>query len=555
MGCTSTPMGTTDSPVESTTAESTMEPTDSPVESTTAEATTEPTDSPVESTTAEVTTESTDVVSCRFTIDNIVTMIRYNGEDLETSGTRATWGEPKVFEFIPVPGAILEIAGKDADPRVNGCMWSGLLLECDNGFVSNPVDFKAYGSNEPIVDYELSEPCVSASPFRLIGQTSDAQKIWAGNGATYAYFQAIPVGFSNVETYRFTTSEPGQNCDQACGLMEEECVEDMLILYSAEEVASWASAVGVTCTAIVDRCDIGESPIFNWRNEECTFCSNPNHPGWRLNGHRCGVQWGQRERICPCTSTSTSPTVAPTNRLITIDPTTAPTQMPTSQPSVAPTQMPTFQPSAAPTQMPTFKPSAAPTQMPTFQPSASPSSSQPTKSPSMSPTPAGYEGSLCAKDDECDSSRCNFSEFPSRCREKESHSSDCNRDVDCESEHCLGRKCVDGRDSDRCNSNDDCQSGRCAFGVPFGKCQAPVEHGENCIRDNDCASKHCLLFACTDHRDGAHCVNDDDCLEGSSCAWSAKGATCVKNHGCTWWNWAECSEKCTWFQKATFTCY
>ena len=91
--------------------------------------------------------------------------------------------------------------------------------------------------------------------------------------------------------------------------------------------------------------------------------------------------------------------------------------------------------------------------------------------------------------------------------------------------------------------------------MPFGKCQTPVEHGENCIRDNDCASKHCLLFACTDHRDGAHCVNDDDCLEGSSCAWSAKGATCVKNHGCTWWNWDECSEKCTWFQKATFTCY
>ena len=121
-----------------------------------------------------------------------------------------------------------------------------------------------------------------------------------------------------MDTYRFTTSEPGQNCDQACGLMEEECVEDMLILYSAEEVASWASAVGVTCTAIVDRCDIGESPIFNWRNEECTFCSNPNHPGWQRNGHRCGVQWGQRERICPCTSTSTSPTVAPTNRLITV---------------------------------------------------------------------------------------------------------------------------------------------------------------------------------------------------------------------------------------------
>merc|ERR1712014_562039 len=37
--------------------------------------------------------------------------------------------------------------------------------------------------------------------------------------------------------------------------------------------------------------------------------------------------------------------------------------------------------------------------------------------------------------------------------------------------------------------------------------------------------------------------------------WSKTGATCKKNHGCTWWNWNECSEKCPWFQKVTFTCY
>eukprot|EP00493_Phyllostaurus_siculus_P001411 UN01419 len=302
------------------------------------------------------------------------------------------------------------------------------------------------------------------------------------------------------DTFRFTTSELGQNCDYACGEIEEECVEDMFLQYSAEEVASWALAVDVTCTAIVDRCDIGESPIFNWRNGECTFCSNPNHPGW-TNGNRCGARWHDRERICACTSSSF--TAAPTNRLIT----------------------------------------------------GSPSMSQPTRSPSKSPTPAGYEGSLCSVDEDCDSARCNFSELPSRCREKESHLSDCNRDVDCESEHCLGRKCVDGRDNDRCNSNDDCQSGRCAFGMPFGKCQTQAEHGENCIRNDDCASEDCLLFTCTDHRDGAHCVNDDDCLDGSSCVWSAKGATCKKNHGCTWWNWNECSEKCTWFQKVTSTCY
>merc|ERR1719150_3714012 len=86
------------------------------------------------------------------------------------------------------------------------------------------------------------------------------------------------------ETVQITTSEPGQSCDNACGAIEKECVEDMLIHQSAEEVASWALSVGVSCSSIVDRCDIGESPIFNysvWGNENlCTFCSNPNHPGW-----------------------------------------------------------------------------------------------------------------------------------------------------------------------------------------------------------------------------------------------------------------------------------
>merc|ERR1719242_321644 len=91
--------------------------------------------------------------------------------------------------------------------------------------------------------------------------------------------------------------------------------------------------------------------------------------------------------------------------------------------------------------------------------------------------------------------------------------------------------------------------------APLESLLATAEHGDNCIRNNDCASEHCLLSSCTDHRDGAHCVNDDDCLEGSSCIWSKSGATCKKDHGCTWWNWNECSEQCTWFQKVTFTCY
>merc|ERR1719285_1512876 len=114
-----------------------------------------------------------------------------------------------------------------------------------------------------------------------------------------------PICRSTVVTsmeVRFTTSDSGDNCDNACDAIGEECIEEMLFLQSAEEVASWALEVNVTCSQILDRCNIGESPIFLKDNGVCTFCSNPNHQGWG-NGNRCGAQWDIRQRICPCTST------------------------------------------------------------------------------------------------------------------------------------------------------------------------------------------------------------------------------------------------------------
>jgi len=271
----------------------------------------------------------------------------------------------------------------------------------------------------------------------------------------------------------------------------------------------------------------------------------------------------------PTTSPTSTPSQTPSSSPVTSDPTaspttTRPTQIPssspvTSEPTVDPTLKPTAKPSippsVSPTNVPTPSPTSGPTTSPTSAPSEAPTTNQPSKTPSTSPTHKGFEGSLCNADDECDSLRCNVGEFPYRCREKKPHSEECQKHSDCKSDKCLDGKCVDGRENDTCNSNDDCDSGRCAFGVPFGKCQHQIEHGSSCIRNNDCASGHCLLFACTDHRDGAHCVNDDDCVQGSSCAWSANGGKCKKNNGCTFWNWSECSEQCTWFQKLTNTCY
>jgi len=249
----------------------------------------------------------------------------------------------------------------------------------------------------------------------------------------------------------------------------------------------------------------------------------------------------------PTTSPTSNPSQTPSSSPVTSEPTVDPTLTPTAKPSIPP--------SVSPTNLPTSSPTSGPTTSPTSAPSEAPTTNQPSKTPSTSPTHKGFEGSLCNADDECDSLRCNVGEFPYRCREKKPHSEECQKHSDCKSDKCLDGKCVDGRENDMCNSNDDCDSGRCAFGVPFGKCQHQVEHGSSCIRNNDCTSGHCLLFACTDHRDGAHCVNDDDCVQGSSCAWSANGGKCKKNNGCTFWNWMECSEQCTWFQKMTNTCY
>merc|ERR1712242_274961 len=370
-----------------------------------------------------------------------------------------------------------------------------------------------------------------------------------GEGRTYCEKAQTTMRPFNPEA-KFTTSQPGQSCTDACKSIEEECRADMLFLQSAEEVASWALAVGVTCTSIVEKCSHAVAPLFNWSHPKftnnelvCTFCSEPE-PEWKY-GTVCNARFASFTRICPCSSTWSSP---PTQT-----PTTSPTDLPTIQPSVSPTladymslletksvdylshgndNCDTYSDSrdAAIEKAKSYCSShsdcggfAISDRWNWFCPqffSLNPTTYHNSDWTFFVKNEEGYDGSMCNVDDDCDSERCNFGEFPSRCREKENHSNECNRDGDCESDLCLGRKCVDGRLSDRCNSNDDCQSGRCAFGIPFGDCRELAEHGNNCIRNNDCASQHCLLSTCTDHRDGAHCANDDDCLEGSSCVWS-----------------------------------
>jgi len=106
--------------------------------------------------------------------------------------------------------------------------------------------------------------------------------------------------FQVTDEARFTISEEAQHCDDACAEIGEDCRDDMLYLTTAEQVESWALAVGVKCASIPQRCDMGDSPVMS--GDVCTFCNNPDHPGWTTR-NPCRSRWHGRRRLCACTST------------------------------------------------------------------------------------------------------------------------------------------------------------------------------------------------------------------------------------------------------------
>lgn len=97
---------------------------------------------------------------------------------------------------------------------------------------------------------------------------------------------------------RYIISDPAQHCDDACASIGEECRNDLLYLTTAEQVESWAFALGITCASTTQRCDMGDSPILS--GNICTFCNNPDHPGWTTR-NACRSRWHGRQRICACT--------------------------------------------------------------------------------------------------------------------------------------------------------------------------------------------------------------------------------------------------------------
>ena len=129
-----------------------------------------------------------------MTVDNVLSYVRYNGAEVSVVGDLTNWRGTKTFSINLVAGAELKIAGYESK-NCNGCKCSGLMIECDNGLISNLDDWVATGasSQDEYLSSEYTTPCQSTSAFFLQEPSNGALKIWASNGEKYSWFKTIPL--------------------------------------------------------------------------------------------------------------------------------------------------------------------------------------------------------------------------------------------------------------------------------------------------------------------------------------------------------------------------
>ena len=93
-------------------------------------------------------------VKCRFTVDNVVDEVKFNGKKINYTGNSRDWRQAKEFSFTPVPGGLLEIKAIDITISrklflmlvgLVDCKNSGLQLECES---SKHPKWNRWGSNE-----------------------------------------------------------------------------------------------------------------------------------------------------------------------------------------------------------------------------------------------------------------------------------------------------------------------------------------------------------------------------------------------------------------------
>ena len=148
------------------------------------------------------TATSSTCVNCRFTVDNKVDYVKYNGNLLTVTGG-PNWWQEKVFSFESFsdssPGE-LEIKGTDLQPS-NHCFWAGLLLHCTasrttspwHNFVSDKTHWTVSSEGNAVPCHQdgqfprFFEPichpsgtCSSGNSYHFISSlnTAKAKKIW-----------------------------------------------------------------------------------------------------------------------------------------------------------------------------------------------------------------------------------------------------------------------------------------------------------------------------------------------------------------------------------------
>ena len=141
-------------------------------------------------------------VNCRFTVDNKVDYVKYNGNLLAVTGGPIWWHE-KVFSFESCsdrsPGT-LEIRGTNSE-NSNHCEWAGLLLHCTaskttspwHNFVSDKTHWRVSSEGNAVpcqndgVFAKYFEPicypsgtCSTGNKYHFISSlnTAKAKKIW-----------------------------------------------------------------------------------------------------------------------------------------------------------------------------------------------------------------------------------------------------------------------------------------------------------------------------------------------------------------------------------------
>ena len=84
-----------------------------------------------------------------------------------------------------------------------------LLVECDNGLVTNLEDWSAAANDVDFVPFEDEfEPVLeTTSDVYLTGATTNPTKIWASNGLQYAWFQATPLRTTYFNFNHYFTNE------------------------------------------------------------------------------------------------------------------------------------------------------------------------------------------------------------------------------------------------------------------------------------------------------------------------------------------------------------